>query len=156
MDLIPAERREAKPPSKLGKWTAAIGSFHILYYEREVALPSVRLWADSAYPSFEGYDEPAEWGEGHGCESILSEIRSVRQQIVALWGRSTRRTGRKSKRTPWGNKTLYWVASKTYQHGIEHLSNVLRTAMLWEHYAGREAITTEGIEQDRRRKSLWK
>jgi len=104
------------------------------------------LWADGAYPSFEGYDEPAEWGEGHGCESILSEIRSVRQQIVRALGQVDDADWQESKRTPWGNKTLYWVASKTYQHGIEHLSNVLRTAMLWEHYAGREAVTTEGIE----------
>ena len=41
--------------------------------------------------------------------------------------------------TSWGHQTFYWVVSKTYQHGVQHLSDILRIAMLWDHYAQHES-----------------
>jgi DinB superfamily len=142
MGLIPEERRVVKPPTKLGDWTANRQAFHILHYEREVALPAVRLWLGGRYPTFEGYDEGTAWDEGHSWESFLNELRRVRAEIISSLEQVPSEQWDDVKATPWGDKSLYWVVSKTYQHGIEHLSNMLRTAMLWDHYAEREARAT--------------
>jgi hypothetical protein len=145
MNTIPQDRRNARPPAKLGEWTALRLVFHLLYYEREVALPSVRLWLGGEYPAFEGYDEAAAWESRNEEADPLRELLAVRGEIVAALRQADESAWQEVRRTPWGDKTLYWVASKTYQHGIEHLSGVLRTAMLWDHYASRETQHTPTI-----------
>jgi hypothetical protein len=137
-ESIPQERRSAAPPQKLGEWTVARQLFHILYYEREVALPSVRLWVGGEYPTFEDYDEAGAWSLRAESGNELEELRSVRDDIIETLRAAKISDWHEALRTPWGEKTLYWVASKTYQHGIEHLSGVLRAAMLWDHYASRQ------------------
>jgi hypothetical protein len=47
----PIDRLHASPPVKLGEWSLVRHAFHALYYEREVALPSVRHWLGEHYPS---------------------------------------------------------------------------------------------------------
>jgi hypothetical protein len=142
---IPPERRNAPPPARLGEWTAVRQVFHLQYYEREVALPSVMLWLGGEYPSFEGYDESLAWENRDSERDPLEELVAVREEIIAALLDADEGAWQESKRTPWGEKTLYWVVSKTYQHGIEHLSGVLRTAMLWDHYASREIPATPTI-----------
>jgi hypothetical protein len=112
---VPAERLFAAPPRLLGEWPAARQAFHLLYYEREVALPSTRLWAGGAYPTFEGYSE--------------GQLAVFRGADEATWG--------EERDTPWGRRSLHWVASKTLQHAFEHANAVLKTALLWEHYERR-------------------
>jgi len=41
---IPAGREDREPPAPLGVWSAARHVFHMLFYEREVALPNWGLW----------------------------------------------------------------------------------------------------------------
>jgi hypothetical protein len=55
------------------------------------------------------------------------------------------------RQTPWGERTLYWVVSKTLQHALEHTNNLLKIALLWEHYEARlrRKVTQERGEGDR-------
>lgn len=145
MDTIPEERRNITPPAKLGEWTALRQVFHLLYYEREVALPSIRLWLGGAYPTFEGYDEGMAWDTRDAKQDPLKALAVVRNEIVAGLFGAEESAWEQARSTPWGEKTLYWVASKTYQHSIEHLSGVLRAAMLWDHYASRKGSQAASV-----------
>ncbi len=135
---VPIERRFVAPPRLLGEWPAARQAFHLLYYERGVALPSTRLWAGDAYPTFDAYNEQAAWDAwDRDLEAALAEFARVREgQLVVMRGASEA-AWRAERDTTWGRRTLYWVASKTLQHALEHTNAVLKTALLWEHYERR-------------------
>jgi hypothetical protein len=135
---VPAERLFAAPPRLLGEWPAARQAFHLLYYEREVALPSAQLWAGGAYPTFEGYNEQAAWDAwDRDIEAALAEFALVREEQLVVFRGADEAAWREERDTPWGRRTLYWVASKTLQHALEHTNAVLKTALLWEHYERR-------------------
>jgi hypothetical protein len=111
--------------------------FHLLYYEREVVLPSLSLWFGAPYPTFEGYDEAAAWANAPHTDVVLAELRSVRSAELALVRDSDSTLWGKVRHTPWGQRTFYWVVSKTLQHALEHTNNLLKIALLWEHYEAR-------------------
>jgi hypothetical protein len=135
---VPAERLFAAPPRLLGDWPAARQAFHLLYYEREVALRSTRLWSGGEYPTFEGYNEQAAWDAwDRDIERVLAEFAFVREDQLAVFRGADEAAWRAERDTPWGRRTLYWVASKTLQHALEHTNAVLKTALLWEHYERR-------------------
>jgi hypothetical protein len=58
LEQVPMARRETPPPGR-DEWTAARHAFHMLYYEREIALPSMRQWLGSAMPDPDELDESA-------------------------------------------------------------------------------------------------
>ncbi|HET9492729.1 MAG TPA: DinB family protein, partial [Chloroflexia bacterium] len=125
---VPAGRLFAAPPRLQGEWPAARQAFHLLYYEREVALPSTRLWADGAYPTFEGYNDQAAldaWD--HNIEHVLAEFARVREGQLAVFRGADEAAWQEERDTTWGRRTLYWVASKTLQHALEHTNAVLKT-----------------------------
>ena len=135
---VPPDRLFAIPPRLLGEWPAARQAFHLLYYEREVALPSTRLWAGGAYPTFEGYNEQAAWDAwDRDIESVLAEFARVREGQLAVFRRADDPAWNTERDTPWDRRTLHWVASKTLQHAFEHTNAVLKTSLLWEHYERR-------------------
>ncbi len=127
----------AAPPDLLGEWPAARHLFHLLYYEREVALPSLRLWSGAPYPDFTGYDEKAAWGGAPGEQDVLAELEGLRVRQLALIRKAGEALWGEERQTPWGWRTLYWVASKTLQHALEHTNYILKVALLWEHYEAR-------------------
>jgi hypothetical protein len=135
---VPAERLDAKPPSRLGEWSATRQAFHALYYDREVALPSMEHWLGEPYPTFEGYDEAAAWANAPTLDEVLAELEQVRSRQIAVLAKVTESQWEEVRHTSWGDKSFYWVISKTYAHTVEHLDNVLRIALLWDHYAARE------------------
>ena len=60
-EQVPNPRRSIQPPEGLGEWTAARHVFHLLYYEQNIALPSMRQWLGEACPSMDELDEDAPW-----------------------------------------------------------------------------------------------
>ncbi|HET6313799.1 MAG TPA: DinB family protein [Chloroflexia bacterium] len=130
-------RLRVAPPVLLGEWPAARHLFHLLYYEREVALPSLRLWFGAPYPDFEGYDEPAAWAGAPQAGAILAQIEGLRAEQLDIIARADDALWAEVRQTPWAERTLYWVASKTLQHALEHTNNLLKIALLWEHYETR-------------------
>lgn len=142
---ISQERLYAAPPALLGEWTAARHVLHMADYERDVALPSIKQWFGGPYPLFEGYRRDAGYESGKGIEELLAELEAARSEQVALLSPANPDTWQAIKKTAWGDRTLYWVVSKTYQHGIEHTNNVLKIALLWEHYEKRSQAKEQGL-----------
>jgi hypothetical protein len=130
-------RLHVAPPALLGEWPAARHLFHLLYYEREVAVPSLRLWFGAPYPDFEGYDEAAAWVDAPHSDAVLAQIEGLRAEQLDMLAKAGDALWADVRQTPWGERTLYWVASKTLQHACEHSSNLLKIALLWEHYEAR-------------------
>jgi hypothetical protein len=142
-------RRLAVAPTLLGEWPAARHLFHLLYYEREVAVPSLRHWFGAPYPGFEGYDEPAAWAAAPHAEVVLADIEGLRAEQLGMIARAGDALWAETRQTSWGLRTFYWVVSKTLQHALEHTNNILKIALLWEHYEARsrrQALQTAAEE----------
>jgi hypothetical protein len=130
---VPNERLNVRPPEALGEWTAARHIFHMVFYEQNIALPSMLQWLGEARPLLEGVDEDIAWGEGsNNVESLLSEFKKVRDEQVQLLARFDDLAWNSTCETVWRSVTLAWVVSKTYQHTTEHISDILRIALFWD------------------------
>jgi hypothetical protein len=134
---VPSDRLYAPPPSLLGEWSAARHLYHIGHYDRHVALPGINQWLGRPRPTFEGYNEQRDWGEGHNVENMLTDFQTAHAELLALLPQLESAQWQATQDTAWGPKTLYWVISKTFQHATEHMNHILRIALLWEHYATR-------------------
>lgn len=141
---VPAERHALRPPATLGEWTAARHAFHMLYYEREIALPSMRLWLGGPPLVLGTLDEDEAWGAGHDVEHVLPELAHIRAEqitLVSAYDDAAWETARETiwtKPEPWGAIRLRWVVTKTLQHTAEHTHDVLRMALFWDGAAARE------------------
>jgi len=130
---VPNARRNIRPPEALGEWTAARHIFHMVFYEQNIALPSMQQWLGKACPLLEGVDEDIEWGEGSdNIESLLAEFKKVRDEQVQLLAKFDDLAWNSTCETIWGPVTLSWVVSKTYQHTAEHTSDIMRIALFWD------------------------
>jgi len=141
VEQIPKERLYAPPPGPeggLGEWVAARHAFHLLYYEREVALPAMQHWLGGPNPSLDDYDEDVAWQNAPDLPTILREFHQVRAAQIALLPRIDETRWHEARETLWGSVTLRWVVSKTYQHTAEHINDVLRIALFWDLFANRD------------------
>ena len=136
---VPAERRYCRPPKGLGEWNAARHLFHMLDYERQIALPVMQQWAGAA-PAVVNWDEEAGWraNSSVAIEDLLDQFRAVRGEQNSLLPRFSEHAWHETQMTGWGPIPLSWLVSKTYQHTAEHTSDVLRMALFWDYYAREE------------------
>jgi hypothetical protein len=129
---VPEARRNLQPPGPLGEWTAARHVFHMVFYEQQVAIPSMHQWLGKPCPQ-EGEDEDTAWGQGNvDVDSLLGEFKKVRAEQVRLLASFDDLAWQSTRETIWGPVPLAWVVTKTYQHTAEHTSNVLRIALWWD------------------------
>jgi len=129
---VPIARRNVRPPEALGEWTAARHIFHMVYYEQNIALPSMQQWLGKPLP-VEGTEEDTAWSEGSDdFESLLAEFKKVRDEQIQLLEKFDEQAWNSSCETVWGPVKLSWVVSKTYQHTAEHMSDILRIALFWD------------------------
>lgn len=137
VEQAPNERRYAPPPGPaggLGEWVIARHVFHMLYYEREAALPAMRHWlGEAALPSFDEYDEDGAWTRAGDLPELLGEFHAVRTAQIELLPRIDEALWEEQRETGWGNVSLRWIVSKTFQHTAEHTNDVLRITLFWDH-----------------------
>jgi hypothetical protein len=129
---VPAGMLHSVPPPPLGEWPAARHVYHMLHYERTIALPSTRQWLGGQMPDLSGDDEVAAWGTGHDVEEGLAAFRAVMEEQVALLSGIDAGLWEERRGTVWGELSLRWVVAKTYQHTCEHIHDVLSMALRWE------------------------
>jgi hypothetical protein len=130
---VPVERRLIAPPSGLGEWNTARHVFHMLYYEQVVAVPSMKQWIGIPFTlSDEEYDEDAAWGNGKDIEEMLADFRTVRAEQIMLLPRFHEELWHETREAVWGDVTLKWVVTKTFQHTAEHTHDVLSMALFWD------------------------
>src|SRR5260370_24661910 len=130
---VPAERRFIAPPTPLGEWNAARHVFHMLYYEQKIALPSMRQWLGEPFKlTEEEYNEDDTWGDGQDLETILAQFQEVRATQIALLLKFNEALWEEKREAVWGDVSLRWVVTKTFQHTAEHIHDVLRMALFWD------------------------
>ena len=130
---VPADRQDREPPAPLGAWSAARHVFHMLFYEREVALPNWGLWLgrnlnlDAVVP-----DEDIAWDSQAPVAGLLAQWQQGRAALLALLPQFAEAAWDETRPAVWGAVTLRWVVSKTYQHTAQHLHEVLALALDWD------------------------
>lgn len=132
---IPVERLYLSPPSVLGDWSAARHVFHLFFYERTFALPSMRQWLGG--PGLSRHElgrlnEEAAWNEGHDFDVLQKQFLEGRQTQIALLSELSEAAWDERLLTVWGPTTLHWVVSKTYQHTMDHTNTVLSMVLFWD------------------------
>ncbi len=124
-----------------GKWPSARILFHLLWYERRIALPSMRQWFGDSAPQIASQEEETnaeegEWnaGQGQSVDSMRSSLRLLRADQIALASRAPDELWYEERQALWGTVTLQWVTTKTYQHTLEHTDEILRQ-YLWGYFS---------------------
>jgi hypothetical protein len=134
VEQVPSNRLYLRPPSPvLGVWSAARHAFHIQFYERTIALPSMRQWLGDPLPNMVGVNEDAAWTVGNDLTKVLEEFSAVRAVQIALLPEYEELAWEQPRKTIWEQQTLRWVLSKTFQHTAEHTHDVLSIALFWDH-----------------------
>ena len=139
VEQVPVERRLVTPPAGLGEWNVPRHAFHMASYEQHVALPSMQLWVGEPRSLTDiEFDDDVAWEEGMALEPILQDFRAVRAEQILLLQHYKEETWEEKRTTVWGDVTLKWVVTKTYQHTCEHTHDVLRLALFWDGYQRRQ------------------
>jgi len=129
---LPEERFHVLPPTSLGEWSVAQHIAHILEYERDLALPSMRQWL-GAPPAVRREVDERDKQNHPGVKELLSEFEQVRQTEIVLLGKFDDEKWNSSQNTTfWGEVNLFWLVSKTYQHTLEHTHDILRLVLFWD------------------------
>ncbi len=133
---VPEERRYRRPPIVLGTWPAVRHLFHLWYYERHIALPSMRQWLGAPPPSVMGLDEEAAWQKAPDLDDLITAFRDVRSEQISCLDAFAPPAWEDVRPTIWGLLPLRWVVTKTYQHTAEHIHDVLQIALFWDMAVG--------------------
>lgn len=132
VEQVPAERRDLDPARGHGEWSVRRHIFHMVYYERHIALPSMRQWLGDPIVSGEDLDEDAAWRTAPSLEDLLSAFLSVRAEQIALLPQIPLPVWEEPRPALWGTVTPRWIVTKTLQHTAEHTHDVLRMALWWD------------------------
>lgn len=85
MEQLPRERWLSAPTRHPDEWPAARHAFHLAYYKRHLALPSMRQWTGGTMPTSHGpvedaTIEDAAWHDEystHNVSALLDDVRAV-------------------------------------------------------------------------------
>jgi hypothetical protein len=135
VEQIPVARLFEQPPEALGEWSAARHVFHMMYYEKTVALPSMHQWLGGMIPPYDDSDEDKAWADSkENLESLLNQFKSVRAEQIALLPKFDPALWNSTREALWGPVTLLWVVSKTFQHTAEHTNDVMQMSLWWDDF----------------------
>ncbi|HEY6542154.1 MAG TPA: DinB family protein [Ktedonobacteraceae bacterium] len=145
VEQVPPDRLWLAPPKLLGEWNAARHVFHMLYYEENAVVPCMKIWlGQSSTVSEADFDEDGAWGEGQDLQTMFTDFRRVRAAQLELLPNFNEQLWHEARPTPfWGDVTLLWLVSKTFQHTAEHTHDVMRMALFWDAYARHEQAQKE-------------
>jgi hypothetical protein len=135
VDQMPEARRHIAPPRRPDDWPVARHVFHLVYYERHIAAPSLRQWLGGPPVTDEGLDEDAAWkaeGDTPAVDAFISSLLELRAEQIALVKRiEDAAAWEQPREAVWGTVTPRWIVTKTLQHTAEHTHDVLRMALWW-------------------------
>jgi hypothetical protein len=137
VDQIQQERLYLAP--RADRWPVARLIYHLACYEQRIALPSMRQWSGGPKPVVgtqegDGTQEDRNWngGQGHEMSTLIADFRVVRSEQLALCSQFDEQSWHESRDVIWGQRSLKWVVTKTYQHTLEHTDEVLRAYLWWK------------------------
>jgi hypothetical protein len=132
---VPDERREITPPPYFGEWSVAHHIFHLLYYEREAALPHMQHWFDESFDltqTFTHYKEEETWkNNAHKLDAMLEEFQQVRTTEIALLTTFNGQSWQEIRPSGWRDQSMQWIVTKTLQHTTDHLNTILQMSLFW-------------------------
>lgn len=153
---IPIKRYGCCPPAPhyLGTWPPARHLWHLLHYERCLAIPSMHQWTDKANaPRDEDWaDDDDTWAKAWatGLVDLPSQFLTIRQEQLQLLRVVPPDDWHSIRTTLWGKKPFTMVVTKTYQHTLEHCDTLLRMALWWDDaerdIAARQAMQVQKSE----------
>lgn len=133
--IDPACRLQLPPnPSYMGTWPPARHIWHVTEYERCLVLPLMCEWLGYPMPDdAEWPDDDEAWSAVSDLtfEGLTSAFHQVRQQQIDLLDQLMHIDWDRPRKTPWGDKPLSMVVTKTYQHTFEHGDTLLRMGLWW-------------------------
>jgi hypothetical protein len=127
---VPATRWRQQPP--FGGWSPARHLFHLLYYEETLGLPSLRQWQGASMPMPPLAGEELAWRHDHEVTTLIETFRAVRQEEVLLVAELAEADWDLPRPTVWGERSLRWVLTKSYQHTLDHANSLLQMALFWD------------------------
>jgi len=137
VEQIPQERHYLPPGPD--KWSVARIVYHMLCYDQLIGLPTLYQWVGGSCPVVgspedDGDIEEINWnnGEGHEVQTMNAEFKRLRAEQLALIQQLPEQAWSEERRAIWGSVTLQWVVTKTYQHTLEHTSEILRSYLWWK------------------------
>jgi hypothetical protein len=126
-------------PPRSDKWPIARVLYHLLCYEQRLALPSMLQWVGgprpvAGTPEEDALEEENAWsnGQGHEVPAMLAEFKAMRARQLALLPQFTDHDWHAEREVIWGQRSLQWVVTKTYQHTLEHTDEMLRAYLWWK------------------------
>lgn len=136
---VPEEHRNTAPPSSefLGEWTALRQVYHLWNYEHNIAIPAMRLWLGGPPHSKEHLDawnnEESDWSN-HSYDKALEMFRQGRDEQITMLAEFSETAWSETRETEivWGEVTLQWAVSKTFQHTMEHGNSLMKMALFWD------------------------
>lgn len=138
VEQVQAERRTSTPPKKgLGEWNVARHIFHMVHYERTLPLPHMKYWLEgpsAPLPLFDEHGEERAWereGQATSIEHLLQEFQQVRAAQIELLPRFDEALWNEIRASDWGEKSIRWIVSKTFQHTADHTNTILCMALFW-------------------------
>ena len=137
---LPEERRAVVPPerlSQLSTWPAQLHLYHLYIYEQNT-VDFAAYWLEDGARLTEEEDaeqgriwqgQEQDWQQLSGAET-LAGMRAQRQELLARLARAS--DWHEYRDFFWGRQNLYWIASKCFQHTLEHTTTLLQLALFWE------------------------
>src|SRR5450631_2847369 len=114
VSLIPLERLYLVP--RPDRWPVARLLFHLVSYERKIALPTMRQWLGEPKPQAGSQEEDAQkeerlWnnGEEHELTAMIEDLKEVRGQEIELLNQLSEESLLEEQNVIWGKRSLAWV-----------------------------------------------
>lgn len=135
---IPVERYGCCPPAPhyFGTWPPARHLWHLLNYERSLAIPFLRQWTGDSFSPHDRQwlDDDDTWAHAWstGFVDLPGQFMAARNEQLQLLEAVSPTDWQRTCTTLWGEKTFTMVITKTYQHTLEHCDTLLRMALWWD------------------------
>ncbi len=135
---IPAALHDQLPvePGYLGTWPPLRHVWHVTGYERGLALPAMQQWLGAPLPPGDAWkDNDETWAAvaDKSTPGLIAAFQQMRQQQIDLLQPLAAVDWETPRATLWGERSLAWVVTKTFQHTYEHSDTLLRMSLWWEH-----------------------
>jgi hypothetical protein len=134
--ISPAHLDQLPPdPLYLGTWSPLRHVWHVTEYERCYVLPVINEWLDVSLPDEDWPDDDAAWAavQDKSPAALSAAFLRVRQQQIDLLDLLVKTDWEANRETLWGQRSLSWIVTKTFQHTYEHGDTLLRMGLWWDH-----------------------
>jgi hypothetical protein len=138
------------PPVRhyMGLWSPMRLVWHVTEYEQYVAIPYMNQWLGGSMPADSAWDDSDEaWStaQNRTPEEFISDFQIIQQAQLQLLDRLAAIDWVEPRQTIWGQKSLAWVVTKTYQHRTEHTDTLLRMHLRWQDAL--DDMARDGVKQ---------